>query len=185
MDPLKIGSTLHDGLVIDNHARVIHFRMQHAIGVGLRRQHVAVERRRPVLAARRVDLEHGHDLARLGFFDQMAVVQPPPCRQVDAEGAALMLRMHARSGPNVEDSYFENVTWLRAFDMNGPRQQVNAEAFARTAGCADHAPGAAPHDVLALGRPAVHGLHARIASDHQIVIVTGVVREGFDRREIA
>ena len=115
----------------------------------------------------------------------MAVMQPPPRREVDAEGTALVLRMHARSGPNVEDSDFEHVARLRAFDMNGPRQQVNAETFARTAGRAHDATGATPHDVLAPGCPAINGLRTRIASDHQIVVVAGVMRQRFDRREIA
>ena len=86
---------------------------------------------------------------------------------------------------NVEDLHFEHVARLCALDMNWPRQEVNAETFARAAGCADHAPGATSRDVLALGRPAVHGLRTRIASDHEVVVVAGMVRQRFDRREVA
>jgi hypothetical protein len=68
-DALEIGCALHHGLVIDNHSRIIHFRMQHAVGIDLRRQHIAVQRRCPVFAACRVDLEHRDDLTWLGLFD--------------------------------------------------------------------------------------------------------------------
>src|SRR5882672_12841094 len=70
-DVLEDGSSFDDGAVVDDDAGIVSFRVDYAVGIGLRCQHIAVERRGPIFAAGRVKLENGDDFAGIGRFDKI------------------------------------------------------------------------------------------------------------------
>ena len=176
---------LADGGVIDAHAGIIDGRMDDAVGIGLRRPDVIVDRLGERLA-RGVEFEDGDDLARLRLLDQVVIVKAPIRRDVGAEAAAGMAGAAARPRPDVEDAHFQDVAGLGVFDRDRAGEEMHADAFA---GAADErafgrARAAARHR-LVLPRPVKHALGAGIIGDHPLVIVIGVMGQRLDGGAVA
>jgi hypothetical protein len=103
-----------------------------AVGIGLRRPDIVTDRLGEWLA-RSVQSEDHDDLARLRFFDQVAVVETPIRGDVGAETFAGMAGAAARPRTDVEDAHLEDIAGLGALDRDRSRQQMHADAFARAA----------------------------------------------------
>ena len=157
------------------------------IRIGLRRPAEIVDRLRPVALAAGVDFVDRADLARLRVGDQIVVVEAPPRRRVAAERLAGVGRIGARPRLHVHDANFEDVARLGAADIDRTGADVHAEAFACAAPeeLAVDRPGAAAIDALLVLGPQKDALGARIALDHALGIVVGVVRQGFDGDVVA
>jgi hypothetical protein len=174
----------HQG-VVDLHARVVDHRMHHAIGIGLRRPHVVVDRLRIGLAGG-VELEDGDHLARLGLFDQVAVMEAPVRCRVRAEAATGKAMVAARARLHIEDAHLQHIARLGAFHHHRPGQQVHAHAlaFALLEGPRDR-PCAAPRNGLVFARPGEDRLGPRVALHHALMVVVGVVGERLDGGAVA
>ena len=159
--------------------------MNDAVGIGLRRPDVIVDRPGERLADG-VELENGDDLARLRLLDQVVVVKAPVRRGIGAEAFAGMAGLAGRPRPDVENAHFQHVAGLGALDRHRAGQEMHADAFA---GAADERAlrraRAAAHHGLVLARPLEHALGAGIAFDHAFVIVVGMMRQRFDGGAVA
>ncbi len=176
---------LPDGGVIDAHAGIVDGRMHDAVGVGLRRPDVVVDRLR-IRLARGVELEDGDDLARLRLLDQIVIVKAPVRGDVGAEAAAGVAGAAARPRPDVEDAHFQDVAGLGAFDRDRTGEEMHADPLACAADerAFDRAGAAARHR-LVLARPLEHALGAGIALDHALVIVVGMMGQRLDGGAVA
>ena len=178
---------LGDRAVVDRHARIVDDVVHHAERIGLRHPAVVVDRARPVPLPGRIDLVDGDDLARLRLLDQVVVVKAPPCRGIAAKSLAGIGGIAARPRRHVEDLHLQHVARLGAADVDRPGQDVDAKTLAGAAAIhrGVHRPGAAPVDALATLIPAEHALRTRIAHDHALGIVVGVVGQGLQGHQIA
>ena len=178
---------LLDHGVVHRHARVVDDLVHDAERVFLRHPAEVVDRARPAGRAGRVDFVDGDDLARLGFLEQVLVMEAPPGRGVAPEALAGVLRIGAGPRRDVENPHLEHVAGLGAVHGDRAGQDVHAQALAGAAAeqRGVHWAGAAPVDVLLGAVPVVHALRTRIALDHAGSIVVGVMGESLDRDEVA
>jgi hypothetical protein len=114
-------------------------------------------------------------------------VEPPPCRRVAAERLAGIGWIGAGPRLHVDDAHFENIARLGTADIDRPGADVHAEAFAGAPAeqLAVHRAGAAAVDALLLPGPQEHTFGARVALDHALGIVVGVMGQSFDRHIVA
>ena len=118
---------------------------------------------------------------------QLLVVEAPPCRRVAAEGLAGIAGIGRRPGLHVDDAHFEDVAGLGVPDEDRPGADVDAEALARAAAqqLAVDRTGAAPVDALLVLGPEEHAFRARVALDHALGVVVGVMGERLDGDVVA
>ena len=159
--------------------------MHDAVGIGLRRPDIVIDRAREGFA-RGVELEDGDDFTRLRLFDQVVILESPVGGGVGAEASADMGVMTARARAHVEDAHLEDVARLGVFDRNWPGHEMHAQAFA---GAADEGAfgraGAAPRHRLLLARPQEYAFGARIVGDHALVVVVRVMGQRLDGGGVA
>src|SRR3954452_15633722 len=98
-----------------------------------------------------------------------------------------MFRMTTCARYDVEDPDFQHVAGLGVLHRHGPRADVYAKAFAGAAPeyAGIHRTRAAAIHVLPRLGPAEYVFGGGIARDHQLRIVGGVLRQGFDGDGIA
>ena len=184
---LQDAVVLLDRAVVDRNAGIVDGLVDHAERIGLRRPLEIVERLGPVALAGGVDLVDRDHLARLGLGQQLLVVEAPPGRGVAAEGLAGIAGIGRRPGLHVHDAHFEDVAGLGIPDEDRTGADMDAEALARAAAqqLAVDRTGAAPvHALLVLG-PQEHAFRTRVALDHALGVVVGVMGERLDRHVVA
>src|SRR3954453_13912150 len=93
-----------------------------------------------------------------------------------------MFRMTTYARYDVEDPDFQHVAGLGVLHRHGPGADVHAKAFAGAAPeyTGIHRTRAAPIHVLPCLVPAEYAFGGGVARDHQLRIVGGVLRQGFD-----
>ena len=176
-----------DQQMVDRHSGVVDRAVNDSERVGLRHPAVVIYGARPVAAAGSIDLVDRDDLARLRLGQQIVVLEAPPSRRIAAEGASGEGGIPGAARTHIDDSDFEDVARLGTADMNGAGAEMDAKSLA----CAPpvegsvERPSAAPVDVLRLLRPMEDALGSRIARNHALMIVIGMVGQRLDRDEIA
>ena len=177
---------LHGG-VVDGHAGIVDDLVDNAEGIRLRRPLEVVDGLRPVAFARRVDLVDRDHLTGLRLRQEIFIMESPPRRRVAAEALALVLGIGARTRAEVDDADLEDIAGLGATDTDGAGADMHAETFARAPAEQRrlHRAGAPAIDALPLLVPVEDALGARIALDHPLGVVIGVMRENFQRDKVA
>ena len=173
--------------MVDRHARIIDDLVHDAERISLRHPAEIVDRLRPVALPAGVDFVDRANLARLRLGEQILVVEAPPGRRVAAERFARVGRIGARPRLHVHDADFEDVARFGAADIDRTGADVDAEAFAGAAAeqlAVDRAGAAAIDALLVLG-PQVDAFDARIALDHALGVVAGVMGYGLDGDVVA
>jgi hypothetical protein len=159
--------------------------MDDAIGIGLRRPDVVVDRAREGLAGG-IELKDGDDFPGLRFFDQIVVLEAPGGSHVRAEAAARVTSVATRPGTNVEDANLQDIAGFGAFYDHRAGQQVHADPLARAepewAIC--RACAAARHRLVLPG-PMKHALGAGVAGHHALAVVVRMMGQRLDGGPIA
>ena len=186
-DVLQDVVVLLDGRMVDMHARIVDDLVDDPVRIGLRRPAEVVDRLRPVALPAGIDFVNRANLARFRVSDQVLVLEAPPRRRVAAERLAGISRIGRRPWLHIHDADFEDVARLGAADIDRTGADVHAKALARAAPeqLAVDRPRAAAIDVFLVLGPQEHALGARIALDHALGVVIGVVRQGLDGDVIA
>src|SRR5262249_2501866 len=124
---------------------------------------------------------------RLRLGQKIVVVESPPGRGIAAKALALVPGVGARSRAHVEDSDLEDVARLGALDRYWSRADVHAQPLpgAPPEERRLYRAGPAPIDTLPVAVPVEHALGARVAPDHAVGVVVGMVREDLDRDVVA
>src|SRR6516162_2034980 len=168
--------------MIDRHAWIVDGLVDDAKWIRLRRPPEVIDRLRPVALPAGIDLIDGTDFARLWFRQQLLVVEAPPCRRVAAERLAGIDRIGTGPRFHVDDADLENVTRLGPTDVDWSSADVHTEPFARAATeqfTVDRPCASAVDAFLFLG-PKEDALSTRIALDHALGVVIGVVSQRLD-----
>ena len=178
---------LLDRAVVDRDAGIVDGLVDHAERIGLRRPLEIVDRLGPVALSGGVDLVDRDHLARFGLGDQLLVMEAPPRRGIAAEGLAGIAGIGRRARLHVHDAHFEDVARLGVADENRTGADMDAEALARAASqqLAIEWTGAAPVDTLLVLGPQEHALRTRVALDHALGVVVGVMGERLDGDVVA
>ena len=157
--------------------------VNHAERIGLRLPSIGIKRPRLGHLVVIENLEDRHHLARFCSCEEFVVVIPPPRRDAGAEHPSLILRIAAWPRHDVEDANLEHIAGLRIIHRDRTGADMHAEPLARTAAehRSVHRAGAAAIHVLAILGPGEHAFCPRIAGDHPLRIVGGMLRQGFDR----
>ena len=173
--------------MVDWHAWIIDGLVHDSERIGLWRPAEVVDCLRPIALPAGVDFVDRADLARLRFGDQFLVVEAPPSRRVAAERLAGIGGVGAGPRLYVDDADFEDIARLGAADKDRSGADVHAEALACAAAeqLAVDRSGAAAIDALLVLGPQKHAFGARIALDHALGVVIGVVGQGLDCDVIA
>ena len=172
--------------MVDRHARIIDRLVRHAERIGLRNPFEIVDRLRPALRARRVDLVDRHDLAFLAAQHVVVVVAPPGCG-VGAEGFSLELGVGACPRNAVEDAHLQHVAGLGALHIDRPGHDMDALPLAGAflIDLRVRRPGAAAIDAFLVLGPEEDALGPGIALHHALGVVIGVMGQRLDRDEVA
>ena len=178
---------LLNGRMVDRHARIIDDLVDDAVRIGLRCPAEVINRLRPVALPAGIDFVDRANLARFRVGDQVVVVEAPPRRRVAAERLARIGRIGAGPRLHVHDANFEDVARFGAADIDRTGADVHTEALAGAAPeqLAVDRPGAAAIDAFLVLGPQKNALDARIALDHTLGVVIGVVRQGLDGDVVA
>ena len=138
MGPYRNTNILQDAMVflnssmVDRHARIVDDLMYHTGWIGLRGPFEIVYRFRPVTFSSGIDLVDSNDFTRLGFGEQILVVEAPPCRGVTTKRLAGVFRIGA--GPRRISMICSSIiSPLGAPDIDWSSEDMDAEAFACTA----------------------------------------------------
>jgi hypothetical protein len=184
---LRMAVVLLHRRVVDRHAGIIDGLVHDPERVRLRRPLKVVDGGRPIALTGGIDLVDRDDLALFWLGDHFLVVKAPPGGRVAAEGLAGKLRVGAGPRLHVHDAHFKDVAGLRPAHVDRAGANVHAETFARATAqelAVDRASAAAVHTLLVLD-PQEDAFGARIALDHAVGIVVGVVRERLDGDVVA
>src|SRR3954469_23002727 len=106
--------------------------MHDAVGIGLRRPDVIVDRLGERLA-RRIELKDGNDFARLRLLDQVVIMKAPIGGDVRTEAFAGMAGVAGGPRSDIEDADLQHVAGLSALDRYRSSQQMHADTLAGAA----------------------------------------------------
>ena len=124
--------------------------------------------------------------ARFRLSQQIIVVEPPPCRRIAAESAALECRIAAAARLNVDNPHFEHIARFGISHEDRAGADVNPEPLTCTTPVDRRidGPGSTPLDILGVLCPKKDALGPRISLDHASVVVIRVVGQGLDSNKI-
>ena len=176
-----------DQAVVDRHPGVIDDLVSDPERIGLGDPLKIVDRHRPVFVAAGIEFVDRDHLARFWVGQQVIVLEAPPSRCVAAEGLALVGGVETAARLHIDDAHLENITGLSAAYCDGTGADMDAKPFARPPPVdrGVHGTGAAAVHVFFILGPQEHALGARVAFDHPLIVVIGMVGQRFDRDVIA